>query len=141
MYTDPTFFALVDSWATEYADLHRRAMPLGDDEAHLNLDSWGGWIWPYRIHVPTPQSVEVTVTVRNPLPHPATMQIRLVGPQGWDGTSATSMVAARAEASFQLQITPDGPCRRQPFAADVTADGRPLGQVAEALLTVGGDLF
>jgi len=81
--------------------------------------------------------VEVTVTVRNPLPRPATLEVRLVGPQGWQGTSATAMVVARAEAPFQLSITPDGPCRRQPFVAEVVADGRPLGQVTEALLTRG----
>lgn len=141
MYTDPDFFRLVDRWADEYADLHRGAMALGDDDMHLNLDSWGGWIWPYRTHTAAPQPVEVTATVRNPLPRTATLEVRLVGPQGWEGTSATLQVEARAEASVRLQITPDGPCRRQPFAIDVLADGRPLGQVAEALLTAGGDRF
>jgi glyoxylase-like metal-dependent hydrolase (beta-lactamase superfamily II) len=141
MYTDPDFFRLVDRWAEEYAALHRRAMALDDDEAHLNLDSWGGWIWPYRTHIATPQAVEVTATVRNPLPRPATLDVRLVGPTGWEGSSTTVRVEARAETSVRLQITPDGPCRRQPFVIDVTVEGRPLGQVAEALLTVGGDRF
>lgn len=141
MYTNDDFFTLVDSWSTGYAELHQRAMPLGDDEAHLNLDSWGGWIWPYRTHIQTPAPIEVKVTVRNPFPDEATMEVRLVGPQGWVGTSATAVVAGRAEAPFQLQITPDGPCRRQPFVAEVFANGRPLGQVAEALVTVGSELF
>ena len=30
---------------------------------------------------------------------------------------------------------------RQPFAVELVADGRPFGQVAEALLTVGGEAF
>ena len=116
-------------------------MVLGDDEAHFNLDSWGGWIWPYRTHLAAAATVEVTATVRNPLPRPATLHVRLVGPSGWEGSSATARVEARAEAAFRLRITPDGPCRRQPFAVELTADRRPYGQVAEALLTVGGDTF
>ena len=36
---------------------------------------------------------------------------------------------------------PDRPCRRQPFAVDLVAGGRPFGQVAEALMTVGGQEF
>jgi hypothetical protein len=141
MITDPAFFALIDGWTQEYEALHRRAMVLGDDEAHFNLDSWGGWIWPYRTHLAEPQPVEVTVTVRNPLPRPGRVEVRLVGPQGWEGTCDSSTVAGRAEARFRLWITPAGPCRRQPFAAEVTVDGRPYGQVAEALVTVGGDSF
>ena len=141
MYTDPDFFVLVDGWAMNMQVCTGSAMALGDDETHFNLDSWGGWIWPYRTHIATPKPVEVTATVRNPLPRTATLQVRLVGPQGWQGTAATIEVAARAEAAVQLQITPDGPCRRQPFAVEVLADGRPLGQVAEALLTVGGERF
>ncbi|HMP43287.1 MAG TPA: MBL fold metallo-hydrolase, partial [Roseiflexaceae bacterium] len=39
MYTNPDFFELIDRWADTYADLHRQIMPLGDDQAHFNLDS------------------------------------------------------------------------------------------------------
>ena len=65
-HTDAAFFALVDQWAAEYADLHRRAMALGDDEIHFNLDSWGGWIWPYRTHIVEPGPITITATIRNP---------------------------------------------------------------------------
>lgn len=139
MHTDDDFFRLVDSWSREYADLHRRAMALGDDETHFNLDSWGGWIWPYRVHLNAPQPATVRVTVRNPLPKPAQLEVRLAGPQGWHGTAATLQADARAEVSCDLQITPDGPCQRQPFAVELIADGQPFGQVAEALMTVGRD--
>ena len=47
------------------------AMVLGDDEAHFDVDGWGGWIWPYRVHVNEGETARVTVTVRNPLPDPA----------------------------------------------------------------------
>jgi len=51
------------------------------------------------------------------------------------------VAAPRAEVSALLAITPAGPCRRQPFAAELIADDRPSGQVAEVLLTVGGEAF
>jgi glyoxylase-like metal-dependent hydrolase (beta-lactamase superfamily II) len=140
-FTDAAFFDHIEQWSREYRDLHRGAMHLGDDEAHFNLDSWGGWIWPYRVHLPSPRAVEVTVTVRNPLPRAATLQVTLVGPPGWQGTTAQWRAQARAEIAGRLTITPTGPCRRQPIAVDLTADGQPFGQVAEALVTVGSDAW
>ena len=43
--------------------------------------------------------------------------------------------------SCELSIEPDRARRRQPFAVDLIAGGRPFGQVAEALMTVGGEEF
>ena len=114
---------------------------LGEEETHFDLDSWGGWIWPYRTHQSTLDPVLVTVTVRNPYPRTATLQVKLVGPAGWKGSEKILVAEPRAEVGTELEITPAGPCRRQPFALDLVADGRPFGQVAEALLTVGGDAF
>lgn len=136
-HTDAHFFKLVDEWAREYRESHAQAMPLGNDEAHFNLDSWGGWIWPYRTTLPHPAPATVTVTVRNPLPREADLHVQLVGPAGWHGTSATVKAAARAEVRCELTITPDAPCNRQPFAVELTVNGQPYGQVAEALMTVG----
>lgn len=140
-HTDDAFFERIAAWSEEYKAIHRRAMVLGDDEAHFDLDSWGGWIWPYRTFLPAPGPAEVQVTVRNPFPRQAVLEVKLVGPQGWSGTSAVLDAAPRAEVSAMLTITPDGPCRRRPFAVELVADGRPFGQVAGALLTVGGAAF
>lgn len=136
-HTDAHFFKLVDEWSCEYSESHVQAMPLGHDEAHFNLDSWGGWIWPYRTTLPHPAPATVTVTVRNPLPRDAELQVKLVGPAGWQGTSATLKAPARAEVNCNLTITPNASCNRQPFAVELTVEGRPFGQVAEALMTVG----
>ena len=118
-----------------------QAAPLGEEEIHFDLDSWGGWIWPYRVHLAEPGPARVRVTVRNPLPQAADLEVALVGPQGWRGESATLQAGPRREVSCELSIVPDGPCRRQPFAVDLVAGGRPFGQVAEALMTVGGQEF
>lgn len=136
--TDEHFFRHISEWSRHYRDSHQRAMVLGDAETHFNVDGWGGWIWPYRIHLKEPGLVSVRVTVRNPFPRRATLEVRLMGPKGWQGGSAVLTAEARTEVSCQLQITPSGLCRRQPFAAELVADGQPFGQVAEALMTVGG---
>ena len=140
-FTDDGFFAHIEKWREEYETLHRNVMPLGEEEVHFDLDSWGGWIWPYRVHLAEPGPARVKVTVRNPLPRPADLEVALVGPQGWRGESATLQAGPRREVSCELSIVPDGPCRRQPFAVDLVAGGRPFGQVAEALMTVGGEEF
>ena len=136
MYTDPDFFALIERWAEEYVDIHRGAMALGEDDAHFDIDSWGGWIWPYRTHLLEPGPATVRVTVRNPYPREANLEVRLVGPPGWVGTSAALRAGPRAEVSTELTITPDGPCWSQPFAVELVVEGRPFGQVAEGLIYI-----
>ncbi len=140
-HTNDKFFQDIDSYTNYYRQMHERIMPLGEQDVHLNVDSWGGWIWPYRTHLARPGQANVTVTVRNPYPRRAKLAVRLVGPAQWQGTSAVLEAEPRAEVCCQLAITPDSPCRRQAFAVEMIADGRPFGQVAEALMTVGGDRF
>jgi glyoxylase-like metal-dependent hydrolase (beta-lactamase superfamily II) len=141
MWTNDAFFDRIDEWAQAYERMHRESMVLGDDETHFGLDSWGGWIRPYRSHVPEPGPIPITATVRNPLPATARLDVKLVGPSGWHGSSARMDAAPRAEVSCALSITPAGQCRRQPIAVELTANGVPFGQVAEALVTVGGSEF
>lgn len=141
MYTDDGFFRLLADWGEEFDRIHRAVMPLGDDEPHFEADGWGGWIWPYRSLAAEGEPVRVTATVRNPLPAPATLTVRLVGPAGWTGDAVTLDAAPRAEVQAALDILPAGPCRRQPIALELVVDGRSYGQVAEALVTVGGETF
>ena len=135
--TNQDFFGLIDQKTREYEGVHRAAMPLGEDETHFDLDSWGGWLWPYRLLLQPGDTGAVRATVRNPLPRAATLEVRLVGPADWQGSSATLHAEPRAEVSCDLTIIPSGPCRRQPIAIELHADGRPFGQVAEAVVTVG----
>jgi glyoxylase-like metal-dependent hydrolase (beta-lactamase superfamily II) len=141
VYTNKTFFALLDDWGSQFDEMHCSAMVLGEDEAHFGLDSWGGWIWPYRLCVREGEAVCVHVNVRNPLPTPADLTVRLVGPQGWRGSSATMKALPRGEEGCDLTIMPNGRCRRQPIAAELLIGERSFGQVAEALVTVGGPTF
>ncbi len=99
MYTDDDFFRLLTWWGDEFESIHRAATVLGDDEAHFDADGWGGWIWPYRVHVAEGETVRVTVTVRNPLPETARLTVRLVGPEGWEGERHRRSTRARGPRS------------------------------------------
>ena len=81
------------------------------------------------------------MTVRNPLPEVATLTVRLVGPEGWEGSHVDLDAGPRAEVSGTLTIRPAGACRRQPIAAELLVGDLSFGQVAEALVTVGGEAF
>lgn len=140
-YTNDKFYEYIESYTDYYEQMHQRNMPLADDDTHFNVDSWGGWIWPYRTVIDEPKPVTVTVTVRNPYPRDAQIEVALVGPAGWVGTNTSLTAAARQDVSCELTITPNAPCRRQPFVVELKADGQPFGQVAEALITVGHRAF
>jgi len=135
--TDDGYFERLADYGREFEARHRRVMALDDDGAHFGLDSMSGWIWPYRVHLPQPQTVELDVTVRNPLPAEATLRLRLGGPDGWEGSTTELRAPGREEVTARMTITPDGPCRRQPVTVELHADGRPFGQVLEAIVTVG----
>jgi len=137
MFTDEHFFRHIAEWTNDYAELARRVMPLEDDETHFNLDSWGGWIWPYRIVQVTLDTFIVRATVRNPLPTAAELRVQLVGPEGWASVPVVLTADGRQEVSCELSITPNGNCHRQPIAVELTVNGKPYGQVAEALVTIG----
>jgi glyoxylase-like metal-dependent hydrolase (beta-lactamase superfamily II) len=139
--TDDRFFELLAEYGREYAVSHRRVMPLGREEVHFGLDALMGWMWPYRVHVTNPRQITFEVTVRNPLPKSATLQLLLRGPHGWKGSAATVRAAAHAEVCVAMTITPRGPCRRQAVTVELHADRQPFGQILEALVSVGTRLF
>jgi len=139
--TDDAYFETLTEYGREYEQRHRRLMPLGDSEPHFGLDSMAGWMWPYRAHVGEGEPIAFEVTIRNPLPTEATLDLRLTGPPGWEGSTASVRAPARAEVTAELTIQPDGPCRRQPVTVELHADGHPFGPVLEALVTVGGPVF
>ena len=139
--TNAAFFGLIARRSIDYENLHREAMPLGTDEVHFDLDSWGGWLTPYRVHLKPGEQARVRATVRNPLPTIATLDLELVGPFGWRGSTATLVASPREEVTCELTIIPSGECRRQPIAVQLRANGHQFGQIAEAIVSVGGSLW
>lgn len=136
MFTDEHFFRHIAEWTEDYAGLARQVMPLGEDEVHFNLDSWGGWIWPYRVVQDSLERFTVRVTVRNPLPGSAQLQLELRGPIGWSGESRVLSADGRQEVSCELSMQPGCACRCQPIAVELTVNGQHFGQVAEALVSL-----
>lgn len=140
--TDAAWFERLERYGREFAQRHLELTALAPEVPHFGLDGMAGWMWPYRVHVPAPQPISFEVTVRNPLPDAATLELRLSGPDdGWLGSRASVAAGPRAEATTRMTIVPAGPCRRQPVAVELHADGRPFGPVLEALVTVGGAAF
>jgi glyoxylase-like metal-dependent hydrolase (beta-lactamase superfamily II) len=137
--TNDAFYQALDEYAVQYAELHRRTMPLGPEDVHFGVDSRPAWLEPYRARLDEAADLNYRAIIRNPLNRAAELDVRLVGPHAWHGTSATIEADARAEASVALVISPPegARCRRQPVALELTVEGRPFGQVAEALVTIG----
>ena len=119
------------------AELHRELLPLEDVD--FGAGGFGARIAPYRSAVAPGGTVVLEVSVRNPFGREATAAVALVVPEGWPAPPAQEVeLGARAEARlrFELAAGPD-PARRARVAADLTVDGTPFGQQAEALVDVG----
>jgi hypothetical protein len=141
MYTDSAFFDRIKECAHEFRSVYESVMPLGHEDVHFELDSRGGQIRPYRTHLAEPGKFVVTAIVRNPLPRRATLEVRAVVPPEWKGSVVAVEAERRAEVSCELEVVATGVCRRRPFAIELIADGETFGEVAEALVTVGGSVF
>jgi glyoxylase-like metal-dependent hydrolase (beta-lactamase superfamily II) len=132
-------FRRIEEYERTYRELHTRLMPLGDDDTHFDVDSRAAFLVPYRVHVEKAGAFRFRATVRNPYNREAVAKVRLVSGDGWDGAPAELSLAPRAEKTVELEIAPPGSekCRRRPVALELVVDGRPFGQVAEALVTIG----
>jgi glyoxylase-like metal-dependent hydrolase (beta-lactamase superfamily II) len=132
-------FQRIEEYERTYRELHTRLMPLSEDDVHFDVDSRAAFIVPYRVLAEEARTLRFRVVVRNPFNHEAAANVRLVSDDGWNGPPTEVRMAARAERTVDLNITPpDGVrCRRKPVALELVVDKRPFGQVAEALVTIG----
>jgi glyoxylase-like metal-dependent hydrolase (beta-lactamase superfamily II) len=137
------FHRQIEEYERDYRRIHERLMPLGDADAHFDVDSRAAWLVPYRVHRHEAAPLRFRAVVRNPFGRSAVLRARLAGPSGWRGESVRTDLAPRAEREFPIGVqAPAGTvCRRQPVALEIEVDGRPFGQVAEALVTFGHAVF
>jgi glyoxylase-like metal-dependent hydrolase (beta-lactamase superfamily II) len=134
---DDALLARLDADGRRVAELHRELLPL--EEVDFGAEGFAARIEPYRSTVATNGVLELNVTVRNPFDRPATAVVRLVVPDGWGNAAPSHDVELRAHAEATLRFeTRVGatPVHADRVAADVTIDGAPFGQQAEALVTV-----
>ena len=116
---------------------------INDDGVHFGAESQGGKLKPYRVHLLAGQEAKFGGWILNPFPPPETAVIELVGPDDWKSQVVEVELEPREQKEIRISISlPDGSCcRRQPIGLDLTVGGRPFGQVAEALVSVGVPKF
>jgi glyoxylase-like metal-dependent hydrolase (beta-lactamase superfamily II) len=140
--TSPEWDAAIETEAQAFDDVHQTLMLLDDGAVHFGVESQGGKLKPYRAHVAAGEAVAFEGWVLNPFATTQTARITLLGPPGWRGQTLELVLAPREKQDICISITPlNVPCRRQPVGLDLTVGDRPFGQVAEALVTVGGARF
>jgi glyoxylase-like metal-dependent hydrolase (beta-lactamase superfamily II) len=119
------------------AELHRELLP---EDVDFGAEGFGARVEPYRSQVEPAGLVELDVLVRNPFDRAADAAVKLVVPRGWTSTPQENEVAlaARGEgiARFGLRVA-DEPVRRARVGVELSVDGTPFGQQAEALVDVG----
>jgi glyoxylase-like metal-dependent hydrolase (beta-lactamase superfamily II) len=140
---DEAWYGMIEGVAEAFDEVHLNLMALGEEDVHFGAESQGGKLKPYQAHVPEGGTVGFEGWILNPFPSAEQARIALVGPDGWEGEEVVIDLGPREQAEIQIGITPpEGTvCRRQPVGLDLTVGDRPFGQVAEALVTVGGPLF
>jgi len=113
-------------------ELHEELLPFGDPEG------FPARLTPYRCDARAGEGIELVVELRNPFDHEADATVRLALPGGWrcEPAQRDVFLEPRGEGTAAFAVTPDGPPRRVPVAADVTIGDVRFGQTAEALVTV-----
>jgi glyoxylase-like metal-dependent hydrolase (beta-lactamase superfamily II) len=121
--------------AVRLAELHRELLP---QEVDFGAEGVGARIEPYRSAAAPGRTVELEVAVRNPFDRPAVASVRLVVPPGWHAPAPEeAALEPTGDAVLRFAVVTGGePVRRARVAADVTVDGTPFGQLAEALVDV-----
>ncbi|HXM57591.1 MAG TPA: MBL fold metallo-hydrolase [Candidatus Dormibacteraeota bacterium] len=134
---DETYLHALGRRTADLEALHRELLPLDE----LDLEGGGAALalTPYRSRVAPGQRLRLAARVRNPLPRAAGLRVRLTLPAGWRATPAEAELVLPAGGSdvARFDVLTDGTAvRRARIGADLWAGGRPLGQLAEALVTV-----
>jgi glyoxylase-like metal-dependent hydrolase (beta-lactamase superfamily II) len=120
----------------DLVEMHEALLPL--DELDLGADGVLARLTPYRSRTVRGESLEITVTVRNPFQGKSLVVLRPVLPDGFTAKAeATLWLEAGEERAVPWQLTVGGPVRpRARVAMDVTIGDLMLGQHAEALVQV-----
>ena len=118
------------------AELHRELLPL--DEVDFGAEGFGARIEPYRSEVAPGGAAALTVWVRNPFAVEADAEVRLRVPEGWTEPEPQRVsLPANGDATLRFEaVAGSQPVRRARVAVELTVDGRPFGQQAEALVDV-----
>lgn len=115
---------------------------IADPDCDFGMDASWVRIYPYQIVIAAGGSVSAEIRVRNYRPTPMRMGVAFVLPAGWrtEPELLHFEAPARGTASRQFRLfAARGGVKSAPrlaIAADVTADGKHLGQIAEAVVNI-----
>jgi glyoxylase-like metal-dependent hydrolase (beta-lactamase superfamily II) len=118
--------------------IHRELLPLED----IDLEASGPVVEtrPYRVQARGGEPFQLSVIVRNPMPTASEIRLRLQLPSSWLAQPGEASVSLRSGAETQVGFTVVAPAGIQVWRArvgvDLSARGRALGQLAEALVDV-----
>jgi glyoxylase-like metal-dependent hydrolase (beta-lactamase superfamily II) len=140
VWVDDHYLADLAERGTTMERLHEELLPIEDVD--FEADGLGAWIEPYLSRVVPGTFASVRVTVRNPFPRDHRGCIELVVPAGWSSEPpfVELEIPSHRSASVGFRVHPgsSAPVRRARIAADVRFGDRRFGQLAEALIDVGG---
>ena len=112
-------------------------------EANFGLEPSWTQVYPYQSLARPGDGLDLEIRMVNFLPRPADAEVRLVVPGGWTVTPESARLRLapqeRSKAKFRVRVpgTYRFPYPRVAVAADVTFDGRHLGQISEATVEEG----
>lgn len=140
-------FAVSREMALGFAEKVRRQddlfrTPIADEDTDVGLDPAWVQICPYQSTIAAGESRNYEFRVRNRRRRAIKVELAAVLPEAWRRTprSITPHVDAGGDASapFQLSLPTGwtGPIGRVAISAEVSMDGKPLGQLAEAVIDV-----
>lgn len=137
LWVRPSYFYELAERGEALARLHRELL-------HPTVLGFGAGgvvahIRPYHATIAAGKPHTFSITICNPGEEAAVACVRLITPEGWQVTEEVQEVTIQEEeAAVRFTVTPPAgkPVRRARLAADITINGRPWGQQAEALVTV-----
>jgi hypothetical protein len=125
----------------KHADFYRKL--IADPDCDFGLDAQWVRIYPYQMYLRAGESVQAEIRVRNHRSTPMKIEVAFVLPDGWRAEPGKLSMEAPAKARiarpFRLfagqRDAKSSP--RLAIAADVMAEGKHLGQIAEAVVNIG----
>jgi glyoxylase-like metal-dependent hydrolase (beta-lactamase superfamily II) len=134
----PGYYRQLEAGGEILERLHRELLP--EEVINVGVEEFAARIRPYQLSLRGGETGRLAIEIRNPADHVTDAEVRLVGPERWEIVPALARVPLPALGSQEVhfQVTPpeDARLRRVRLAADISLDGRRLGQQAEALVHV-----
>ena len=125
--------------AEQWERAHRALMPLGDEDSHAGAECQVAKLYPYRNYLDQPGPLAFDADILNPFPRAIKGEACLGAPEGWKTQPVPFAAGPRERVRVSLTLEPpaDACCRRCPVTLGVQIEGRPLGEVTEALVSIG----